>query len=155
MNALLFSYIGMYKRILIAIDGSDHASHALNAAIESALKWNAELIILTVIPPLSPFVYSSEINTEHITKLENNLLEYHQRILKIAANTIEQHPQIKFVTRLEKGRPSSVIVDVTNEENVDLIVMGSRGLGGITGWVLGSTSRHVVETCTKPILIVK
>ena len=42
-----------------------------------------------------------------------------------------------------------------NTENVDLIVMESRGLGGISGWVLGSTSRRVVETCEKPILIVK
>jgi nucleotide-binding universal stress UspA family protein len=33
--------------------------------------------------------------------------------------------------------------------------MGSRGVGGITGWILGSTSRRVVDSCTKPILIVK
>jgi len=66
-----------------------------------------------------------------------------------------RHPNLKFVTRLRRGRPSAVIVNVANSENVDLIVMGSRGLGGVSGWVLGSTSRRVVETCEKPILIVK
>ena len=40
------------------------------------------------------------------------------------------------------------------EVDVDLIVMGSRGMGGIVGF-LGSTSQHVVEACTKPLIIVK
>ena len=60
----------------------------------------------------------------------------------------------KIETRLEEGRSSDVIVEVAQEEDVDLIVMGSRGMSGIVGF-LGSTSRHVVEACTKPILIVK
>ena len=64
-------------------------------------------------------------------------------------------PDIKVETRLEEGRPADVIVEIAKDEDVYLIVMGSRGLGGITGWVLGSTSRHVIETCTKPVLIVK
>ncbi len=50
---------------------------------------------------------------------------------------------------------SSTIVNAAEEYDADLIVIGSRGIGGITGWILGSTSRNVVESCTKPILVVK
>ena len=47
------------------------------------------------------------------------------------------------------------IVEQAEKDDVDIIVMGSRGIGGYTGWILGSTSRRVVDSCTKPILIVK
>ena len=76
----------------------------------------------------------------HVHDERNN--EYESRVAAVAEVT----PQ--------DGRPSDVIVEVAQEEDVDLIVMGSRGNGGIVGF-LGSTSRHVVEACTKPILIVK
>lgn len=146
----------MFKKILIATDGSEHAKRALNYAVESAVKWGAKLIILTVVPPISPLVASSKYNAPYIPELMDDLRESHQRILSEAANIVKNKQlDIEVVTRLEEGRPSNVIVETGNEEDVDLIVMGSRGLGGITGWVLGSTSRRVVESCTKPILIIK
>ena len=146
----------MYRKILVAIDGSDHADHALISAIETAAKWGAKLVILTVISPLSPFVYSGEMDVDYIKKLEEELTEYHRKIIEEAAMKVKAtSPNVVFSTRLEEGRPATEIVETAKEEDVDLIVMGSRGLGGVTGLLLGSTSRHVVETCTKPILIVK
>ena len=85
----------------------------------------------------------------------DNLRESHQRILSEAVNIVKNNqPDMKVETRLEEGRPSDVIVEIAKQEDVDLIVMGSRGTGGIVGF-LGSTSRHVIEARTKPILIVK
>ena len=137
------------------MDGSEHAKHALNYALESAVKWSAELVILTVVPPVSSLTYFDEFSAHYILDLMGNQRESHQRILSEAANTVKnKKPDMKVETRLEEGRPYSVIVEVAKEEDVDLIVMGSRGMGGIVGF-LGSTSRHVVEACTKPILIVK
>ena len=145
----------MYEKILIATDGSEHAKHALNYAVESAVKWDAKLIILTVVPPVPPLVYSNEFSASYITELKGDLRKFHQRILKEAANIVKnKHLKIKVQTRLEEGRPSDIIVETAREEDIDLIVMGSRGMGGIIGF-LGSTSRHVVHTCTKPILIIK
>ena len=137
------------------MDGSDHAKHALNYALESADKWSAELVILTVIPPISSLVLFDEFSAHYIPDIMDNLRESHKRILSEAAKTVKnKNPDMKVETRLEEGRPSDVIVEVAQEEDVDLIVMGSRGMGGIVGF-LGSISRHVVEVCTKPILIVK
>ena len=145
----------MYEKILVALDGSEHAKHDLNYALESAVKWSAELIILNVIPQVYSLTYFDEFSAQYIPDLMDNLRESHQRILSEAANVVKnKQPDMKVETRLEEGRPSDVIVEIAQEEDVDLIVMGSRGMGGIVGF-LGSTSRHVVEACTKPILIVK
>jgi nucleotide-binding universal stress UspA family protein len=146
----------MIKRILVALDGSEHARHALNYAVESTIKWDAQLIILAVLPPVSALVYSTEFNNQYILDLENDLRVSYQRILNEAVKIVKKKgPEIKVSTKLGKGRPANVIIDTAKNENVDLIVMGSRGIGGITGWILGSTSKHVVDHCTKPILIIK
>jgi len=58
-------------------------------------------------------------------------------------------------TLLRTGHVPSVIVEEADNEDADLIIMGSRGLSGIKSWVLGSISKAVVEQCTKPILLVK
>lgn len=147
----------MISKILIATDGSDHAGNALKYAIESAVKWDAQLIILSVIPPLRPILPDpNDFYPTYIPEFEEELEKAYKSILDEAVNTVaKEQPDIKVEARLEKGRPSNVIVAIAKTENVDLIVMGSRGLGGITGSVLGSTSQAVVHSCTKPILIVK
>jgi len=147
----------MITKILVATDGSDHAGHALKYAIESADKWDAQLIILSVIPPIRPiFPDPDGFYPTYIPQFEEELENAYKSILDEAVKMVgKEQPAIKVEARLEKGRPPDVIVEIAKTENVDLIVMGSRGLGGITGSVLGSTSQAVVHSCTKPILIVK
>jgi nucleotide-binding universal stress UspA family protein len=147
----------MFTKILIATDGSDHASHALKYAIESAAKWGAQLIILSVIPPLRPILPDpDDVYPTYIPDFEEDLEKAFKRVLDEAVNTaVKEQPDIEVKAHLKKGRPSDVIMEIARTENVDLIVMGSRGLGGITGSVLGSTSQAVVHSCIKPILIVK
>jgi nucleotide-binding universal stress UspA family protein len=144
----------LIKKILVAVDGSEPSKNALNQALEHSVKWNAELIIISVIPPISSIVYMGQ--HEYIVQYKEAAIESQNKVLNEARTEIQkQHPDIKFETRLLEGRPSDIIVDTAREEDVDLIVMGSRGMGGIKGWVLGITSRSVVNSCTKPILIVK
>jgi nucleotide-binding universal stress UspA family protein len=53
------------------------------------------------------------------------------------------------------GRPENKIVEFANRQNVDLIAMGSRGLKGISRWVMGSVSRSVSERAKCTVMIVK
>ena len=147
----------MIEKILVAMDGSKHAGHALKYAIELAVKWDAQLIVLSVIPPLKPILPDPVgFYPTYIPQFEDELENAYKSILDEAVNTVaKEQPDIKVEARLEKGRPPDVIVEIAKTENVDLIVMGSRGLGGITGSVLGSTSQAVVHSCTKSILIIK
>ncbi len=87
---------------------------------------------------------------------QDKMKEIYNKSLDEAMKDINDHfPDMKIETKLQEGRPSSTIVNAAEEYDADIIVIGSRGIGGITGWILGSTSRNVVESCTKPILVVK
>lgn len=63
-------------------------------------------------------------------------------------------PELEVSTRFEKGEPAEKIVEVAERGNFDLIVMGSRGLGGRVS-TLGSVSSRVVDNASCPVVIVK
>ncbi|HEX9915287.1 MAG TPA: universal stress protein [Candidatus Bathyarchaeia archaeon] len=153
----------MYKKILVAFDGSEPSRNALDHAVSIANQWKAELRILSVVPRVMMPVFPDEgfgaapiTAAQDMSDYQDKMKNIYAKSLKEAEEDIkEAFPDIKVTTQLLEGRPSNIIDEEAEKENVDLIVIGSRGLGGITGWILGSTSRHVVESCTKPILVVK
>ncbi len=153
----------MYKKILVAFDGSEASKHALDHAVNIAEPYGAEIVVLSVVPRVMMPVFPDEgFGAAPITAAQD-MSEYQSKMkgiynlsLEDAKKDINEHfPDLKVTTKLLEGRPSSTIVSEADVENADLIVIGSRGIGGITGWILGSTSRNVVESCTKPILVVK
>ena len=153
----------MYKKILVAFDGSEASKHALDHAVNIAEPFGAEVIVLSVVPRVMMPVFPDEgFGAAPITAAQD-MSEYQSKMkgiynlsLEDAKKDINEHfPDLKVTTKLMEGRPSATIVSEADAQEADLIVIGSRGIGGITGWILGSTSRNVVESCTKPILVVK
>lgn len=147
----------MFKKILVAIDGSEPSKHAINYAMESASKWNAEMVVLTVVPPISSFVYGVEGSEGvNLKEYENAVKRSFQRVLTDAEKMVKEAlPGLKISAVLAKGHVPTKIVEIADDLDVDLIVMGSRGLSGVKSWFLGSVSKHVAEHCKKPILIIK
>jgi len=153
----------MYKRILVAFDGSQASKHALDHAISIADITKAEIYILSVVPRIMMPIFPDEgFGAAPITAAQD-LSEYHEKMKELYAKSLreaekdikEHYPDLKVHTLLLEGRPSSTIIEEAEEKDMDLIVIGSRGLGGITGLILGSTSRKVVDNCTRPVLVVK
>ena len=153
----------MIRKILVALDGSEPSWHALEYGIDFAVRRGAELTLLAVIPRVMLPVFPDEgfgatpiAAAKDFGQYQDRMRGIYQNVLMEAEARLKlEHPDVRLVTRLEEGRPSATIVEVAEQGDFDLIVMGSRGIGGITGWILGSTSRRVVDSCTKPILIVK
>ncbi|MCX6648971.1 MAG: universal stress protein [Candidatus Bathyarchaeota archaeon] len=147
----------MYRKILAAIDGSEPSKRALEYAAEIAETRKTELIIATAVPRAHIAAFPVEgFSPLYMDQYEEDLNHTYSRILAEATESVKnKHSDLPVNKRLLDGRAGDAIVEASNEEGVDLIVMGCRGLSGITGFVLGSVSRHVVENCTKPILIVK
>jgi len=149
----------VFSKVLVAYDGSDPSKRALDHAAKMAAMFEGELIILTVVPKVSVPVYSNaELGAQamDIASLQERMRENYGQSIKKAEEEIHGlYPHLKVDTIITEGRPASIIVSEADKQGVSLIVMGSRGLGGITGWILGSTSRQVVDLCTKAILIVK
>jgi len=153
----------MYKKILVAFDGSEASKHALDHAVSIADKIKSEIHIVSVVPRVMMPVFPDEGFGAAPVTAAQDMSDYQERMknvygksLEEAKNDINNHyPDLKVETSLMEGRPSASIVDEAENNDMDLIVIGSRGLGGITGWILGSTSRRIVESCTKPVLVVK
>jgi nucleotide-binding universal stress UspA family protein len=149
----------VFSKVLVAYDGSDPSKRALDHAAKMAAMFEGELVILTVVPKVSVPIYSNaELGAQamDIASLQERMRENYSQSIKKAEEEIRSlYPHLKVETILKEGRPSSTIVSEADKLGVSLIVMGSRGLGGISGWILGSTSRQVVDQCTKAILIVK
>ena len=147
----------MYKTILVATDGSEPAQHAVEYAATSAEKWDANLLVLTVVPPPSTIYAGMGGYTNDFSVMqEKAIMSYHLGVLDEAKKSLkEKHPKLNVSTQVKKGYVPTRILEASEEEEVDLIVIGSRGLGGLTGWFLGSVTNHVVNHCTKPILVVK
>ena len=158
-----FTWVDLYKKILVALDGSEPSYNALEHAVSIATNFNAKLIMLAVIQRVMIPIFPDEgfggiplSSVKGMAQYQERMREMYQSVLDEAMIQIkEEHPGLMVEAVLKEGRPSATITAFAENEGVDLIVMGSRGIGGYTGWILGSTSRRVVDSCTKPVIIVK
>jgi nucleotide-binding universal stress UspA family protein len=145
----------MFKKILVTIDGSDPAKHALGFGVKLAERDGAELVVISVVPTV-PFYPMEEGEIPYYPQLIDDLERSHTKLLEETSRELQRdHESMKIGTILKKGNPARNIVEAARDEGVDLIVIGNRGTGGIVSWMLGSTSRNVAEACTVPVLIVK
>ena len=121
----------MIKRILVATDGSDHADHALKYAVKTAEKWDAKLIIISVTPPIKPiFPDPDGFYPGYTPEYENELEEAYKKILDESVKKIQKEkPDINIEKRLEKGRPSDIIVKVAKMENAGPTRNGKGSIG--------------------------
>jgi len=146
----------LIKKILVALDGSKAAKHALNFALELAEMTSAKLELLTVVPPVflpsySIYVLKSDAIADCAKELETS---FRGVLSKAQIEVQKKKPEVKVSTRFEKGEPDEKIVEIAKVGNFDIIVMGSRGLGGRVS-TLGSVSSRVVDKAHCPVLIVK
>ena len=149
----------MFTRILVALDGSDHAQHALSVAINIATKYEAHVQLLSVVHPNTFMSSPYPPTSATIQLLEQALMaqrQHQQTILSSAFDEMcQHHPQLECSMAIKDGRPADVIVQTAIDDHVDLIVLGSRGLGGIKQLFLGSVSDRVADEARCPVLIVK
>ena len=139
----------MLKKILVPIDGSDHAEKALSYALKLAERCDADVEVLTVVPEV---VYTPDWMRDYTEKMKENGEELLSKALRRAE---EDKPGLRVSKRLEEGFADLKILEVAKKGRFDIIVMGSRGLGAVKRFLLGSVSNKVVNQSELPVLIVK
>lgn len=146
-----------FNAILVATDGSEPSLRAVDVAARMAASENTPLYLLNVIRDMQfPQALSRMAEVERLVGTRSDVLNYvadkilkdaKQRAKKAGAKTVEP------VTA--NGDPASCIVETANERGADLIVVGTRGLGGVAGALLGSVSRKVSNIAEQNVLIVR
>jgi len=139
------------KKILVALDGSEYADHALDFALDLAEKYSAQVSLLTVIPPVLTPSYSIDKVTNYSKQVENS---FSAVLSKAVEKVKKEKPALKVSTKLEKGDPAEMIIETAKREDFDLIVMGRHGLGRSKA-ILGSVSFKVVNRATCSVWTVK
>lgn len=142
----------MFSKILIATDGSQYSDKALEVAIGLAKAFNSSLYIIHVVEEDKVAMAASTmpimVNViEDMVKIGNEILN--------KAKTKASEAGVNTEVILARGNAADKILENADKLNVDLIVVGSRGLRGLARFLLGSVSEKVVRHSNKPVLVVK
>lgn len=140
----------LFRNIVAAYDGSNLSKKALQKAVQLAQLSNAKLNVIHVFQlPVYPVGDAAFAFTEQ----EAGLLNDEQEVLSEAKSMVP--PEITATYTMEKGSPAKEILDFADKVDADLIVIGSRGLGPIREFILGSVSHNVVQHAKIPVLVIK
>ena len=146
-------------RILVPLDGSDHAEKALLWSLDLAEKYGASIELLTIIPIPKMFmtgVYSKSGEIPLFGPTPKEMQKFAETMLKDELNKAKNRsPSLKISTKILEGNPSDKIIEAAKEGDFNLIVMGSRGLGKTKEFFLGSVSDRVACESKITVVIVK
>jgi nucleotide-binding universal stress UspA family protein len=143
---------GMYKKILVPLDGSELAKRALEQAEKLAKNFDAEIILFQVVP-FMPIYGSPELVTPLI--VDEKQKEAAEKYLGNLAEELKKKG-FKVTATVRTGQQVAVeIIDFAKESAADLIMMCTHGRSGITRWVLGSVALKVLTRAETPILLIR
>lgn len=141
--------IPVYNRILIAIDGSENSMRAAHhAAWLATVTPNASIVALYVLNydrTRTDVIQDAEVEDLHV--------ERKKRIEPIMDIFVKQ--QVTYDLVIRHGDPGPTIVSHANQDQFDLVIIGSRGLNSFQEMLLGSVSHKVAKRVTAPVLIIK
>lgn len=142
----------LYKKILLPTDGSKYSDISEKHALSIAATNNSEIIALSVIE--NSFSIGLP-DTDTISEVNRLLKEENEKNLKKVERLRDEcGVDVKIRTLVKEGSPARVILETIDEEDIDLVVMGSSGKSGIDKFLMGSVAEKVVKSAKCSVLIV-
>ena len=138
------------RQMLAAVDGSEPSVRAAKLAAEIASKMGARLTLAYVCVPM---VYPAETAWVPVADVERAAEAHGQEVLKSVAGQLRQEG-FEASALILHGAAAETLADAVKAEDIDLVVVGSRGRGAVARVLLGSVADRLVHICTKPVLVV-
>lgn len=142
----------IFKKILIATDGSENARNAVFYGLELAKMAGAEVYTLYVISDEHASTARKVMGwTESIEKY----LADRGEIATASVEKIGKEAGVKVESVFSKGNPAEEILDYAEKNGIDLVVMGTQGLTGIKKFLIGSVAENVLRHSNIPVMVVR
>ncbi len=149
-------------KLLVCTDGSEQSKKAMEKALEIASGCKVGQVTLINVyekvddlpPEAHDRIPITKEDVKMIKQLRDHEKEDRRSLLEENAEYFKKH-NIQVDTMAECGHPAEVITRVANDGNYDMIVIGSRGLGGLKKLLLGSVSNSVLQEAKSSVLVVK
>jgi nucleotide-binding universal stress UspA family protein len=142
----------MFKKILVPLDGSELSEAALTHVVDITTDCRAlEVILMRIREPLDPNVIGT-LDAKIAVELDEAYRDEASRYLDKVVATLKEKG-ITAKTEILAGNPAEEIIKYSQKNNVDLIIMSTRGRSGISRWVFGSVAEKVIRNSTVPVLI--
>ncbi len=147
----------MYKRILVATDGSTLSKKAVNSAVELAALSGAELVAVKVTPryPQSYFEGSLPLSATEISKIEHQWTDAAQKVVDAVVKAAKAKGVSAKAVVVKSDVVSDAVIAAAKKHKVDLIVMASHGRRGIKRLLLGSETQQVLTHASVPVLVLR
>jgi len=142
----------MFRRLLVAYDGSPHAERALAEATELAQSNRGTLTVMAVAPEANMWAFSGYDAPVTVDGLDKEIEHDYQAMLDGAVEAMPADVPVRKL--LKRGPAGAAIADEANAGDHDLVVMGSRGRGELRSLLLGSVSHRVLQSSHVPVLVV-
>jgi nucleotide-binding universal stress UspA family protein len=143
------------KRILVATDGSESSDRAVDYAAQQARITGAGLLIVHIVGGygLPEDIFQRFTHAQHAW-LQELLESLSAQVLTKARDRAKSRGDVEVLLESREGDVAQTIVDIAKEKEADVIVVGKRGEGRITGLLLGSVSQKLVSLSPRPVTVV-
>ena len=147
----------MYKKILVATDGSTLSKKAVRSAIELASSLGAELLALYVVPryPVSYFEGGVTVSTADIARTEKQWADRGQAVVDAVRDAAVAAGVKAKATITRSDLVAEAILSNVKKNKCDLVVMASHGRKGLKRILLGSETQHVLTHSAVPVLVLR
>jgi nucleotide-binding universal stress UspA family protein len=145
----------MFNKILVCLDGSKLAEQVLPYAIEQALRFKSQLVLLSVIVPATSNSTVWEPAPQELVEKQAEAEKAAEAYLKNIINRISEEKGLRAEYLTLEGLVAETIVEYAQKNKVDLIAIATHGLGGLRRLAFGSVADFVLRNSNVPLLVIR
>ncbi|MGC8611129.1 MAG: hypothetical protein C0176_04095 [Mesoaciditoga sp.] len=149
--------MGVYKRVLITVDGSEMSKTVFERGIEIAKREGSQACVIAVVDTTTMYnlAAAGEMSPSFLN-IQSQIIREQELALKKFISELRQYCDYGFDEEVRTGVPSKEIISYADQWGADLLVVGSYGKGGwISEFLFGTTAERIIRTAKSDVLVVK
>ncbi len=149
--------MGMYKRVLITVDGSEMSKTVFERGIEIAKRESSQACVIAVVDTTTMYnlATAGEMSPSFLN-IQSQIIREQELALKKFISELRQYCDYGFDEEIRTGVPGKEVISYADKWGADLIVVGSYGKGGwISEFLFGTTAEKIIRTAKSDVLVVK